>query len=207
MAAPSASPTFRQKHPEGLAAVWMRDGRAWWRERFGAKFGVEPPPGWWVDDPASPMGGRVAADRRAEDWFDAADEAAFAAEMEARYRAEVALPAQGEGWVSEAHLASCVEAALPHVAVVRQARPPWLGRGQSLDIFVPSLELAIEYQGEQHFVALDHWGGEVGLAGRRELDERKREACFRAGIRLVEWRYDEPVSVGAVRRRLGLEEP
>ena len=47
-------------------------------------------------------------------------------------------------------------------------------------------------------------GAEAGLAHRSELDERKRDACLRAGIRLVEWRYDEPVSVGAVRGRLGL---
>jgi hypothetical protein len=124
--------------------------------------------------------------------------------MEARYRAELDLPARGEGWVSEIHLVRCVEAVLPGVEIVRQARPPWLDARQSLDVFIPSLELAIEYQGEQHYLALDHWGGEAGLADRRELDERKRDACLRAGIRLIEWRYDEPVSVGAVRARLGL---
>ena len=53
-------------------------------------------------------------------------------------------------------------------------------------------------------MALEHWGGEAGLAARRELDERKRDACLRAGVRLVEWRYDESVSVEAVRARLGL---
>jgi len=37
-------------------------------------------------------------------------------------------------------------------------------------------------------------GAEAGLAHRSELEERKRDACLRAGIRLVEWRYDEPVS-------------
>ena len=126
--------------------------------------------------------------------------------METRYREEAGLPARGEGWVSERHLVGCVETALPGVEVVRQARPAWLGGGQSLDIFLPSLDLAIEYQGEQHYVALGHWGGEAGLAERRELDERKRDACLRAGVRLVEWRYDEPVSVDAVRRRLGLAE-
>ena len=150
------------------------------------------------------MGGRIAPGSDEEQWFDARDQAEFFAEMEARYRAEMDLPARGEGRVSELHLVRCVEAALPGVEIVRQARPSWLGGRQSLDIVIPSLAVAIEYQGEQHYLALAHWGGEIGLAARRELDERKRDACWRAGIRLIEWRYDEPVSVEAVRARLSL---
>ena len=198
------SQTFFDRHRDGIATLCARDGRGWWHERFVARFGSEPPDGWWLDDPLSAASGQIARGRDAEEWFDERDQAEFFAEMEARYRAETGLPARGEGWVSEIHLVRCVEAALPHVEIVRQARPPWLGAGQSLDILIPSLEVAIEYQGEQHYVALEHWDGEAGLAGRRELDERKRDACVRAGIRLVEWRYDEPVTVGAVRTRLGL---
>jgi len=198
------SPTFFDRHRDGIAALCARDGRGWWQERFVARFGSDPPDGWWRDDSASAAGGQVAPGRDAEEWFDERDQAEFFAEMEARYRAEMGLPARGEGWVSEIHLVRCVEAALPDVEIVRQARPPWLGGGQSLDILIPSLEVAIEYQGEQHYVALEHWGGEAGLAGRRDLDERKRDACLRAGVRLVEWRYDEPVTVAAVRARLRL---
>ena len=200
---PEAS-TFFARHLEGIAATWARDGRAWWHERFVARFGSEPPADWWLDDPTTAPGGQVAPRSDAEEWFDGADQAEFLAEIEARYRAETGLPARGEGWVSEVHLVRCLEAALPGVAIVRQARPPWLDARQSLDVFIPSLEVAIEYQGAQHYLALEHWGAETGLAHRRELDERKRDACLRAGIRLVEWRYDEPVSVGAVRARLGL---
>ena len=198
------SPTFFDRHRDGIAALCARDGRGWWQERFVGRFGSDPPDGWWRDGSAWAAGGQVAPGRDAEEWFDERDQAEFFAEMEARYRAEMGLPARGEGWVSEIHLVRCVEAALPDVEIVRQARPPWLGGGQSLDILIPSLEVAIEYQGEQHYVALEHWGGEAGLAGRRDLDERKRDACLRAGVRLVEWRYDEPVTVAAVRARLRL---
>ena len=201
------SPTFFDRHREGIASLCARDGRGWWHERFVARFGSDPPDGLWLDDPQSAASGQVAPTRDAEGWFDVGDQAAFFAEMEARYRAETGLPARGEGWVSEIHLVRCIEAALPGVEIVRQARPPWLGGGQSLDILISSFGVAIEYQGEQHYVALEHWGGEAGLSGRRELDERKRDACLRAGIRLVEWRYDEPVTVGAVRTRLGLPDP
>ena len=198
------SPTFLARHREGLTAIWARDGRAWWHERFVERFGSEPPSDWWQDDPTTAPGGQVTPRPDAEQWFDESDQAEFFAEMEARYRAETGLPARGEGWVSEVHPVRCVEAALPDVEIVRQARPPWLDARQSIDIFIPSLGIAIEYQGEQHYVALKHWGGETGLADRRDLDERKRDACLRAGIRLIEWRYDEPVSVAAVRARLGL---
>jgi len=199
------SPGFVARHQEAIAALWARDGRAWWHERFVDRFGSEPPAGWWAEDPETGLG-RVAPHRLEERWFDEADQAAFLAELEARYRSEAELPGRGEGRVSELDLARCVAAALPGEEIVRQARPPWLGARQSLDIYVPSLELAIEYQGEQHYLALAHWGGEAGLADRRELDERKRDACQRAGVRLVEWRYDEPVSIQAVRRRLGIAE-
>ena len=182
------SASFFARHRDGIATVMERDGRAWWHERFVARFGSQPPAGWWQDDATTAPGGQVAPHPDAGEWFDEGDQAEFFAEMESRYRAEMGLPARGEGLVSEIHLVRCVEAAVPDVEIVRQARPAWLGSRQSLDILIPSLEVAIEYQGEQHYLALEHWGGEAGLADRRELDERKRDACLRAGIRLVEWR-------------------
>jgi len=97
----------------------------------------------------------------------------------------------------------CVENALPGVEIIRQARPPWLGAGQSLDVLIPSLDLAIEYQGEQHYLALEHWGADAGLAHRRELDER-RDACLPCRRQARRGRYDEPVTVASVRARLGL---
>lgn len=190
--------TFLERHGQGVAALAARDGRAWWHDRFVERFGCDPPDGWWDEGPS---GGWIALTGREAGWFDAGDEGAFAVEMEARYRAEMGLPARGEGLVSAAHLVRCLEAVLPGAEIVREARLPWLGR-QRLDAWVPAIMLAVEYQGEQHYLPLPHWGGEAGLAARRELDERKRDACVRAGVRLVEWRYDEPVSVAAVRQRL-----
>ena len=201
--------TLLDKHGDAIREIVRRDGRDWWLERFVEKFGVEPPADWWVDDPEAPAGGRVSPVHLADQWFDRADEAAFAEAMETRFRIEAELPLRGAGRISQPHLRHCLAAVLPDVPIVEEASPEWLGR-QRLDLFVPSLCLAIEYQGEQHYAALAHWGGEDGLAARRELDERKRDACARAGVRLLEWRYDEAVSVAAVRRRLeraGILEP
>jgi hypothetical protein len=126
--------------------------------------------------------------------------------MEARYRAESGLPARGEGWVSETHLAHLVARALPGTDVIREARLPWLN-GQRLDIYVPARELAIEYQGIQHYEPIDLFGGPEGLARREELDQRKRAACRQAGVRLIEWRYDEPLNEPAVLRRIAGSPP
>ncbi len=70
-----------------------------------------------------------------------------------------------------------------------QYRPEWLGR-QSLDLYIPSLKTAIEYQGIQHFTPVDFFGGEEALAQRRLLDEEKRKRCTENNVHLIEWPYD-----------------
>ncbi len=195
----SAPLSFLERNRAGIEELWRREAAAWYAARHVDRHGVPPPDGWWIADPSEAAGGHLAPDHA--DLFDVADHAAFYDEMEARFRTEQGLPARGGGWVSQASLARAVAAALPGAEVLSEARPAWAG-SQRLDIHVPALDLVVEYQGEQHFLPLEHWGGEAGLAARRELDERKRDACARAGVRLVEWRYDQPISVGAVRARL-----
>ena len=195
--------TFFQKHREGIVAVWRRDGREWWRLHYIASHGAEPPADWWMLNPRTADGGQIApALMREFGYFDAQVMRSYFDEMEARYRAEAGLPARGDGWVSETHLARVVSDALPGTEVVREARFKWLG-GQRLDIYVPSLAIAIEYQGIQHYEPIDLFGGEEGLARRRLMDARKRAACQSAGVRLIEWRYDQPVDLETVRHRLG----
>ncbi len=70
-----------------------------------------------------------------------------------------------------------------------QYRPQWLGR-QSLDIYIPSLKTAIEFQGVQHYHPVDFFGGEEALKQRQELDEQKKRLCMENDIRLIEWPYD-----------------
>ena len=66
-----------------------------------------------------------------------------------------------------------------------QYRPDWLGR-QSLDLYIPSLKTAIEYQGIQHYLPIEFFGGEEALSLRRELDQR----CKENDVRLIAWPYD-----------------
>jgi hypothetical protein len=62
------------------------------------------------------------------------------------------------------------------ISVISQARPKWLGR-QSLDIFFPEYNIAIEYQGVQHNQPIDFFGGLSAFKKRLELDQRKKELC------------------------------
>lgn len=57
-----------------------------------------------------------------------------------------------------------------------QYRSKWL-EPQNLDIYIPSLNLGIEYQGIQHYESVDFFGGENALVHRKELDERMRNLC------------------------------
>lgn len=112
---------------------------------------------------------------------------------ENRARREVGLPHVGEGWVSEMHLLARARDALADLEVIHHGRPDWLGR-QHVDIWIPQLSLAIEYQGEQHDQPIEHFGGDAALLTRRELDARKAELCTQNSCTLIEVRpgYDWP---------------
>ncbi len=73
---------------------------------------------------------------------------------------------------------------------------------QSLDIFIPSINLGIEYQGEQHYKPIDFFGGEDGLRKRKELDEKKLEKCKTHGVMLLYWKYNELITKKTVKEKI-----
>ena len=106
-----------------------------------------------------------------------------------RTRIRTKLTAEGvikPKWKNELTLFHLVRKKYPDT--LYQYRPDWLGR-QSLDIYIPSLRTAIEYQGVQHYQPVEFFGGEEALAQRRELDLQKRQLCRENQIRLIEWPY------------------
>ena len=60
----------------------------------------------------------------------------------------------------------------------------WLGK-QHLDFYLPKYKLAIECQGEQHFISKEHFGGEIGLETRKKLDKKKYDLCCENGIKII----------------------
>ncbi len=99
---------------------------------------------------------------------------------------------------------SMVRDLLPGEEILRHYRPQWLG-GLELDIFIPGLRLAIEYQGVQHFQPVAWWGGEAALLRRKECDRRKARLCRSNSVRLVCFAHEESITEEHVARRLGLE--
>lgn len=85
----------------------------------------------------------------------------------------------------EANLFFELREAFPGLEVQWHAQPEWLGR-QHFDIFLPSHNIAIEYQGEPHTKAIAAWGGATGLRERQMRDKLKRLKCHENGCKLIE---------------------
>ena len=102
-------------------------------------------------------------------------------------------------WKSELSLFQEVKKHYPDT--LYQYRPDWLGR-QSLDLYLPSLKTAIEYQGIQHYYPVGFFGGEEALKQRKELDRIKRQLCEENHVRLIEWPYDMDPSVQNIKHML-----
>jgi hypothetical protein len=100
------------------------------------------------------------------------------------YREAIGMPKIGEGWISETELFYKVSNSFPEHEVKHHASPQWLGR-QHLDIYLPELNIGLEYQGAQHYVVVDFFGGEEGLAKTMERDKTKKQKCLENGCHLI----------------------
>ena len=87
---------------------------------------------------------------------EAEQEVARLREAENTVREHYGVPRIGEGWVAETELYQLVRSLFPGLDVRHRARPDWL-KPQELDVYIPSLKLAIEYMGEQHYKARDYF--------------------------------------------------
>ena len=107
----------------------------------------------------------------------------------ARTNIRTKLTAEGvikPNWKHELSLFHAVRRLYPDT--LYQYRPDWLGR-QSLDLYIPSLRTAIEYQGIQHYLPVEFFGGEEALSQRRDLDRVKKDLCTANSVQLIEWPY------------------
>lgn len=122
-------------------------------------------------------------------------------DAENKMRLIVGVPRIGERFVSETILFKTVAFLLNEHEVIHHYRADWLAR-QELDIFVPSLNLAIEYQGEQHFLPIEAWGGESALEMTQQRDEEKKRRCAKKGVQLLYFDHTMELTEKFVQRRL-----
>ena len=94
-------------------------------------------------------------------------------------------------YINETMLADYTKSLFPDT--IRQYSAKWLGK-YLIDIFIPSLNIAIEYHGEQHFKAIDRFGGEEKLLKQQKRDEFVREQCKKNGVLLLELTYEFKVT-------------
>ena len=123
--------------------------------------------------------------------------------IENRARESLGFKKKGETWVSETILFKIVKSLYPTSKVIKHHRPKWL-QGLELDIYLPEHNLAFEYQGIQHFVAVEHWGGLAQLKKQQEHDARKKEICVQRGITLICINYDDTLTTDFVKAQIAL---
>ncbi len=109
-----------------------------------------------------------------------------------RYIESLNRPVVDEKWSSEVLLYRVVYRYYQD-AEMHYTDSSWLG-SQHLDIYIPSINVAIEYQGKQHYSATEFFGGTRGLEERLLLDEKKKSACLAHRTILIEWEYSMPIN-------------
>ena len=65
-----------------------------------------------------------------------------------------------------------------------QYRAKWL-KLRSIDFYIPSLNLAIECQGQQHYQSVEIFGGEKALNDNIQRDKIKKEICLKHNISIL----------------------
>jgi hypothetical protein len=122
-------------------------------------------------------------------------------EAENIVRKEKGVAKIGEKWINETLLFNYIQVLFPEYTVEREASPAWIGR-QRLDIYIPEINLAIEYQGEQHFKAIDIFGGKEALKIAKSRDKEKAEKCIANNVAIIYFSYKDNLSEKLVTTRL-----
>ena len=85
--------------------------------------------------------------------------------------------------------------------IMRNLRPSWL-EGLELDIYIPELKIALEFQGQQHRYPVELFGGEEKFKIQKKNDERKKVLCRQKGIYLIEYWFDEELNLEVLKEKL-----
>lgn len=113
-------------------------------------------------------------------------------------REKYGVPLIGEGWISETTLFRNLKSIFPEYEVVHHGKPPWLGR-MHLDVYIPDLKIAFEYQGKQHSEPVEYFGGKESFEQVQRRDREKNELCIINGIKLFHIHEGEDFSIETLR--------
>lgn len=108
----------------------------------------------------------------------------------------IGCPICGRNDVSENKLYEEIKKEFPDA--IHTYRPDFLynnGKPQSLDIFIPSLNVAIEYQGRQHFIPISKYGGKKEFENTKRRDKQKFELCQENKVKLYYISYEKEAPI------------
>ena len=108
-------------------------------------------------------------------------------------------------WKSEQLVYELTKKIYKKHAVIYQYRPFFLksDKGQmSYDVFICGLNVAIEYQGKQHFEPVEIFGGEKHFKEQVFRDKLKRELSAKNGVSLVYINYWEDISTDLIQEKI-----
>ncbi len=106
-------------------------------------------------------------------------------------RKKLGLKNVGDSLVNETLLANLTKKIFPDT--IRQFSPKWIGKFQ-IDLFIPSLNIAVEYNGVQHYKPIERFGGEEKFIQQQKRDEFIREKCKEFNVTLLEWHYNDKIN-------------
>ena len=75
----------------------------------------------------------------------------------------------------------------------------------SYDVFISEVNVAIEYQGQQHFEPVDFFGGQDAFEDVKKRDAEKAKLSISNGVRLVYVNYWEEISPKLIIDRVGIQ--
>lgn len=107
----------------------------------------------------------------------------------------------GDKWVNETLLFNYVNILFSSFDVLREYSPAWLGR-QRFDVYISDLNLAIEYQGKQHYEPIEFFGGQEAFQRNKIRDNEKLKKAKKNGVSVVYFTYKEELTEELVLRRL-----
>ena len=111
-------------------------------------------------------------------------------EAENILREALGYPLKGKGFDSELLLFNFIKDTFPETKVILHGKPAFL-ENQHYDVWLPEINVAVEYQGEQHRISVDYFGGDAALAKQKERDKKKRTLSRKNGVKLFYIRSGE----------------
>ena len=106
-------------------------------------------------------------------------------------------------WKSEFELYLRVKRLYQRYNVFYQYRVP--NTNQHYDIFIKELKIAIEYQGKQHYEAIEYFGGKEALEKNVERDSNKKRESLLNGIYIVYFKYDKKITDEIVKNKVSYQ--